>query len=93
MGKMSTDGSSISRNGCVWSPDDLLQLRQLAASGSSVREIAAALQRTRVGVKSKASSLGIAIRPLRTGKRVTLNRERASRSRDKATAGLTAEGV
>lgn len=53
------------KNGLPWSQEDLQQLRQLAASGMSAGEVAARLERTKIGVKSKALSLGIALKPSR----------------------------
>jgi hypothetical protein len=58
-----------SKNGLPWSQEDLQQLRQLAASGKTADEIAVRLERTKIGVKSKSLSLGIALKPSRRGKR------------------------
>ncbi len=57
--------SPTSKNGYPWSQEDLRQLRQLAAAGMTAAEVADALNRTKIGVKSKALSLGIALKPSR----------------------------
>jgi hypothetical protein len=58
-----------SKNGLPWSQEDIHRLRQLAASGMSASDIAAQLDRTKIGVKSKCLALGIALKPSRRGKR------------------------
>lgn len=50
---------SRSRNGLPWSQDDIRCLRELAASGHTAAEIAERLDRTKIGVKSKALALRI----------------------------------
>lgn len=57
--------SFASRNGLPWSHDDIRCLRELAAANRTATEVARALGRTKVGVKSKAVSLGIALATLR----------------------------
>ena len=47
------------RNGQPWTREDLERLRQLAAERRSVIAIADILERTPVGIKSKAISLGL----------------------------------
>ena len=50
-----------SRNGLPWSAEEVKRLREMAAQGMSAPQIAAALDRTNVGIKSKALALGIAL--------------------------------
>lgn len=57
--------SSVSRNGFPWSQDDVHRLRELAAAGKTSTQLAEALDRTRIAIKSKALSLGIALKPSR----------------------------
>jgi hypothetical protein len=53
------------KNGLPWSQEDIKQLRELAESGMTATEIASSLNRTKIGVKSKALSLGISLPPHR----------------------------
>ena len=62
--------SSASRNGLPWSEDDVKRLRALAAAGRTSSQVAEALNRTKVGIKSKALSLGIALAPDRRTRQV-----------------------
>jgi hypothetical protein len=57
--------SFATRNGLPWVPDDVSRLRELAAAGRTPAEMAQALNRTKVGVKSKAASLGIVFKQAR----------------------------
>jgi hypothetical protein len=50
-----------SRNGLPWSQDDIRRLREMGEAGRTSAEVAEALERTRVGVKSKALTLGISL--------------------------------
>lgn len=50
-----------SRNGYPWSPEEVQRLRELAAQGMPAGEIAATLDRTGIGIKSKALTLGITL--------------------------------
>jgi hypothetical protein len=57
--------SSAARNGLPWSPREVRRLRDLTAAGKTLPEIAEILDRTRIGVKSKAASLDIVFRSTR----------------------------
>jgi len=46
-----------------WSSEDLRRLRELAATGTPLDDIAAALRRTTSAVKNKAGMQGISLRP------------------------------
>lgn len=53
------------KNGLPWSSRDIRRLREMAAAGKTAVEVAKGLNRTRIGVKSKAASLGITLRSTR----------------------------
>lgn len=57
--------SSASRNGFPWTKHDIHRLRELAAAGKDSSQLALALSRTKIAVKSKALSLGIALKSAR----------------------------
>lgn len=46
-----------------WSSEDLRRLRELAATGTPLDDIAAALRRTTSAVRNKAGMQGISLRP------------------------------
>ena len=55
----STIGMQADRNGHQWSREDVETLGRLVNDGMAVVDIATALQRTKLGVKSKAMLIGL----------------------------------
>jgi hypothetical protein len=73
---------AAANNGLPWSPDDVRALRELAAAGKSSTQVAEALGRTKIGIKSKALSLGIVISPRRSSSGEQPPPSSAQRTRD-----------
>ena len=53
------------KNGFPWDPQEVQQLRSLAASGLTAQQIAEQMRRTPVGIRSKAAALKLALRAAR----------------------------
>jgi len=56
-------GKKPANYGKEWDPTDIQALKQLAAQNTPTRVIALKLQRTEEAVQSKASALGISLKP------------------------------
>ena len=54
---------STRNTGKAWSPTDIKQLRTLADGNTPTRVIGLKLGRTESGVQSKASSVGVSLKP------------------------------
>lgn len=54
---------STRNTGNAWAPEDVKQLRQLAKGNTPTRVIGLKLGRTENAVRSKASELGISLKP------------------------------